>query len=143
MRLLCFQAKRFGWRSHERALDEVGGEPLAEVEVDDAMAECVVVFAHAEQRDEPDAARKRALQHALKHTKWLCNKRGLRRVVLHSFTHLGAISATPEFAQGFLEELAERLRGGGYEVGCTPFGHLCEWSLDVHGESLAKVYKEI
>ena len=25
MRLLCFQAKRFGWRSHERALDEVGG----------------------------------------------------------------------------------------------------------------------
>ena len=65
-------------------LDEVGGEPLAEVEVDDAMAECVVVFAHAEQRDEPDAARKRALQHALKHTKWLCNKRGLRRVVLHS-----------------------------------------------------------
>ena len=73
----------------------------------------------------------------------LCNKRAMTRVVLHSFTHLGAVSAEPAFARGFLDELAERLRGGGYEVRCTPFGHMCSWNLDVHGESLAKVYKEI
>lgn len=143
MRLLCFQAKSFGWRSFERTLDEVGGEPLAAAKVDDELAECVVVFAHAEQEDEPRAARKRAFQHTLKHVKWLCNKRGLTRVVLHSFTHLGAVSADPAFARDFLEELTERLQRGGYEVRCTPFGHLCEWSLDVYGESLAKVYKQI
>ena len=143
MRLLCFQAKRFGWRSFERSLDEVGGEPLASAEVDDELRECVVVFAHAEQADEPAAARKRALQHTLQHVKWLCNKRALERVVLHSFTHLGAASADPAFARDFLDELAGRLRGVGYEVRCTPFGHLCEWNLDVHGESLAKVYKQI
>ena len=143
MRLLCFQAKRFGWKSFERTLDEVGGEPLATADVDDELHECVVVFAHAEQKDEPEAARKRAFQHALKHVKWLCNKRAMTRVVLHSFTHLGAVSAEPAFARGFLDELAERLRGGGYEVRCTPFGHMCSWNLDVHGESLAKVYKQI
>ncbi|MGK0301870.1 MAG: hypothetical protein ACI89X_002750, partial [Planctomycetota bacterium] len=24
-----------------------------------------------------------------------------------------------------------------------PFGYFCEWQIDVHGESLAKVYKQI
>ena len=143
MRLLCFQAKRFGWRAFERSLDEVDGEPLATARVDDELRECVVVFAHAEETDEPEVARKRTLQHTVKHVKWLCNKRGLRSVVLHSFTHLGAVSAAPAFARGLLEDLAERLRSSGYEVRCTPFGHQCEWSLDVHGESLAKVYKQI
>ena len=67
----------------------------------------------------------------------------MTRVVLHSFTHLGAVSADPAFARAFLDELAERLRGSGYEVRCTPFGHMCSWNLYVHGESLAKVYKQI
>lgn len=143
MRLLCFQAKRFGWRSFERSLDEIGGEPLATVDVVDELPDCVVVFAHAEVADEPAEARKRAFQHTLKHVKWLCNKRSLKNVVLHSFTHLGAESADPAFARTFLDELAERLRSTGYKVRCTPFGHLCEWNLDVHGESLAKVFKQI
>lgn len=63
--------------------------------------------------------------------------------MLHSFTHLGAESADPAFARDFLDELAERLQRTGYDVRCTPFGHLCEWTLDVYGESLAKVYKQI
>ena len=143
MRLLCFQARKFGWRSFERALDEVGGVPLPYQDAAESLTDCVVVFAHAESCDESATARKRALQRTLKHVKWLCNKRSLTRVVLHSFTHLGAVSADPAFARDFLNELAERLRRTGYEVCCTPFGHLCEWSIDVYGESLAKVYKQI
>ena len=143
MRLLCFQARRFGWRSFERTLEEVGGEPLATQDVSEELSDCVVVFAHAEAADEPASARKRAFQHTLKHVKWLCNKRSLKNVVLHSFTHLGAVSAAPAFARDFLDELAERLERTGYRVRCTPFGHLCEWTLDVHGESLAKDYKQI
>jgi hypothetical protein len=42
-----------------------------------------------------------------------------------------------------LSELADRLRKTGYTVKSTPFGYFCEWQLDVHGESLAKVYKQI
>ena len=143
MRLLCFQAHNFGWRSFKRSLDEVGGAPLASQDVAAMLAECVVVFAHAEACDEAAAARKRAFQQTLKHIKWLCNKRALTNVVLHSFTHLGAESADPAFARDFLDELAERLQRTGYDVRCTPFGHLCEWTLDVYGESLAKVYKQI
>ena len=46
----------------------------------------------------------------LKHVKWLANKRELENVVLHSFTHLGAANSSPDFAEAFLNELAERLR---------------------------------
>ena len=75
--------------------------------------------------------------------KWLAGKRSWKRVVLHSFTHLGGENASPEFARGFLEELDERLSATGYEVARTPFGWFCEWELSVYGESLAKVWKEI
>ena len=87
--------------------------------------------------------RKRVFRHTLKHVKWLAGKRGFRRVVLHSFTHLGGENADPEFARGFIEELAERLRGTDYEVKTTPFGYFCEWELSVYGESLAKVWKAL
>lgn len=143
MRLLCFLARSFRWKSFQKTLDEVGGERVEDVDVDDGLTDCVVVFAHAERADESEEARARAFRHTLKHVKWLANKRELQNVVLHSFTHLGGDSATPEFAAGFLTDLAMRLTATGYTVKCTPFGYFCEWQLDVHGESLAKVFKQI
>jgi hypothetical protein len=136
MKLLTFQAKRFRWKSFSKTLPEA-----ADAVVEESVGEAVVVFAHAEAGDE--AERGRVFRHTLKHVKWLANKRGLRNVVLHSFTHLGARNAEPDFAQAFLEELAERLRSTGYSVWLTPFGWFCEWDLSVHGDSLAKVWKEI
>jgi len=136
MKLLTFQAKRFRWKNFSKTIPEA-----EDVEVDQAVEEAVVVFVHAEERDAADRAG--VFRHALKHVKWLANKRGMKRVVLHSFTHLGAENAAPDFARGFLEELAERLRSTGYEAWITPFGWFCEWDLAVHGDSLAKVWKEI
>ncbi len=138
MKLLTFQARRFAWRSHSKTLASAGDEAVAE-----DVAEAVVVFLHADAGDEAPEARERVLRHALKHVKWLANKRGLRRVVLHSFTHLGATSAAPEFAADFLAGLSARLAAGGYEVHATPFGWFCEWELAVYGDSLAKVWKEL
>ncbi|MFK7742311.1 MAG: threonyl-tRNA synthetase editing domain-containing protein [Planctomycetota bacterium] len=144
MRLLCFQARHFGWRSFLKTVDEIGGEPVPDVSVDEEVRDCVVVFAHAEPADEiDDESRKRVFKQSLKHVKWLANKRSLTNVVLHSFTHLGPDSASPGFARDLLNELAERLRATSYEVRCTPFGYLCEWRIDVFGESLAKVFKQI
>ena len=136
MKLLTFQAKRFRWKSFSKTLPEA-----EDVDVDEAVAEAVVVFVHAEERDA--AQRDSVFKKTLKHVKWLANKRGLENVVLHSFTHLGAASAPAEFAQAFLVELAERLRATGYSVWITPFGWFCEWDLSVHGDSLAKVWKEV
>ena len=138
MKLLTFQARRFAWRSFEKNLPEATDE-----EVDQEVGPSVVVFLHAESRDEAGAERARVFRHTLKHIKWLANKRDLKSVVLHSFTHLGAENAGPAFARDFMGELAQRLTSTGYAVQCTPFGWFCEWDLSVGGESLAKVWKEI
>ena len=100
-----------------------------------------MAFLHIEQRDAGEA-RARAFRKTLKHIKWIANKRDLKNVVLHSFTHLGGENAEADFAAAFLEELAQRLRNTGYDVRCTPFGYFCSWNLDVYGDSLAKVFKE-
>jgi hypothetical protein len=136
MRLLTFQAKRFRWKSFSKTLPEAD-----EAEVDESVDDCVVVFVHAQGGDAAD--REGVFRKTLKHVKWLANKRGLRRVVLHSFTHLGGENAPPDFARAFLEDLSGRLEATGYSVRTTPFGWFCEWDLSVHGDSLAKVWKEV
>ncbi len=137
MRLLTFQASRFAWSTHRRTL-----ETVPEQEAQDSALEAVVAFLHIERSDEGEA-RGGVFRKTLKHIKWIANKRGLCRVVLHSFTHLGGENAEPAFAETFITELAERLAATGYEVKTTPFGYFCAWSLDVYGDSLAKVYKAI
>ncbi len=139
MKLLTFQARRFGWAPHAVNLPEVSDEVAEGGEVEDA----VVVFVHAEDRDEDPERRGKVFRQTLKHIKWLANKRDLKTVVLHSFTHLGGASSDPAFARELLDELVERLVATGYRVERTPFGHVCAWNLDVYGESLAKVWKEI
>ena len=88
MKLLCFQAKRFRWKTHSKTLPEVADQDL-----DQEVCQTVVVFLHAEAAD-GDAERSAAvLRQSLKHVKWLANKRELKNIVLHSFTHLGGETA--------------------------------------------------
>jgi len=134
MKLLMFQAKRFCFRSFERILDTV-----AKADVEETVTDAAVIFFHAETQDETQ--QNKVLTKALKNVKWLANKRGLKNIVLHSFTHLGGEAASPEFADEFLKAMAARLRATGYQVWLTPFGYVCEWDLSVYGESLAKVFK--
>ena len=136
MRLLMFQARRFWWKSFSKTL-----ESAEAIEAEDAVEDAVVVFMHVEVKDA--AARDDVFRKTLKNIKWLANKRGFTRVVLHSFTHLGGENAEPEFAGPFITELAERLRATGYECWITPFGYFNEWELSVYGESLGKVWKEV
>jgi len=138
MRLLCFQAKRFGWKTHSKTLLDVPDR-----EVEEGVAETLVVFLHAEAADEKNERRSSVLRQTLKHVKWLANKRGLKNVVLHSFAHLGGVGASAPFTETFMNETAQRLRDTGYSVWLTPFGYFCEWDLSVYGDSLAKVWKEI
>jgi hypothetical protein len=138
MKLLCFQAKRFRWKTHSKTLPEVPDR-----EVDQEVAEALVVFVHAESLDGTDDRSTSVVRQSLKHIKWVANKRALKHIVLHSFTHLGGDTASPAFAESFIDTAAARLRETGYQVWTTPFGYFCEWDLSVYGESLAKVWKEI
>ena len=139
MKLLCFQSKRFRWKLHSKSLPAATEQENLERQVNDAL----IVFVHAETTDAAAERRASVLRQSLKHIKWLANKRELKSLVLHSFTHLGGETATPDFAEWFIETAAERLRDTGYQVWTTPFGYSCEWDLSVYGESLAKVWKEI
>ncbi len=136
MKLLTFQAKRFWWRSFSKTL-----EAVEDVAVEQEVFDAVVAFYQVEANDAENRAS--VFRQALKHLKWLANKREMRTVVLHSFTHLGGDNAEPDFARDLTEELAARLRDTGYTVWITPFGYFNEWDLSVYGESLAKVWKQI
>jgi hypothetical protein len=138
MKLLCFQAKRFHWKTYSKSVEDV-----SDTDVDDEVAESVVVFIHAETSDEAEDRRNSVLRQAVKHIKWLANKRNLRNIIIHSFAHLGGETASPQSAHLCITALAQRLRESGYQVWITPFGYFCEWDLSVRGESLAKVWKEI
>lgn len=148
VKLLLFQARRFSWRPFSRTLESAPDVDLSPAGSDgekaplQAVEDAVVVFFHAESKDEGDSESQRVFKRTLKHIKWIAGKRELKRVVLHSFTHLGGENASPQFAQEFMERLEERLAGTGYVVARTPFGYFCEWDLAVYGESLAKVWKE-
>ena len=138
MKLLCFQAKLFRWKTHSKTLADV-----ADQDVDEQVADAVVIFVHAEKSDEEADRRSSILRQTLKHIKWLANKRDFKHIVIHSFTHLGGETASPDFAEAFINALAQRLRETTYIVWTTPFGYFCEWDLSVYGDSLAKVWKEI
>jgi Archaea-specific editing domain of threonyl-tRNA synthetase len=102
-----------------------------------------VVFIQAQADDAVQDRVPTVLRQSVKHIKWLANKRGFKNIVLHSFTHLGGEIAPPDFANKVINAIADRLGAAGYQVWSTPFGYFCEWDLSVHGESLAKVWKEI
>ncbi len=136
MKLLMFLAKQFTFRPFEKILPDAA-EGGGEVQVVDAA----VVFVHAEPPDEADTA---GLETKfVKNVKWVAGKRGFQKVVLHSFTHLAGASASPQFAEAFLQSAATRLCNTGYQVTLTPFGWVCEWELSVFGESVAKVFKSL
>ncbi len=136
MKLLMFLAKQFTFRPFEKMLPDAS-DSRGEIQVIDAA----VIFVHAEPQDETDSA---GLETKfIKNAKWIAGKRGYKTIVLHSFTHLAEASASPVFAEAFLQSAASRLRNTGYRVTLTPFGWVCEWDLSVHGESLAKVFKSL
>jgi len=135
MKLLLFQAKRFYWASFSKTLDDV-----PEQNVEETVRQAVVVFLHAEAEDESNS---KLETKTVKNIKWLANKRSLKNIVLHSFTHLSGSTASPAFAHDFLDRLQARLQSTGYQVWQTPFGYFCEWDLSVYGDSLGKVFKEL
>ena len=136
MKLLMFLSKQFTFRPFEKTLPEAGDS-----RGEGHVSEAAVVFVHSEPQDEADPA---GLETKfVKNVKWIAGKRGFKNVVLHSFTHLAEASASPQFAESFLQNAAARLRSTGYQVTVTPFGWVCEWDLSVYGESLAKVFKSL
>ena len=136
MRLLMFDAEyikyiptKKGWKGG----DEV---EIKEVELKDV----VLCFIHAEKEDSENRTKK--VNKLLKNIKWLCGKLDRKRVVLHSFAHLGESKAEPGFVKELLNEIEERLKSVGYEVHQTPFGWFLDFESKWIGHPLGRIYKE-
>ena len=139
MKLLMFQAQHFEFK-HPSTDQTARGETTSET-LNASTRETTVVFVHAEAEDLNRATA--LLTKAAKNIKWIANKRNLKAVALHSFAHLSESKAPRAFAESFITSLADRLRGNGYEVTITPFGHSLEWELRVFPEGIAKVFKSL
>ena len=136
MKNILFYAPSFWFKTFEKVLPDV-----ADQDVEKTCRSAVVVFYQLEGQDV--SRRGKVLTKWVKNIKWLAGKYASKTIVLHSFNHLSASKAPPDFALGFVQEAVERLGRTGYHVTVTPFGYLNEWKIHVAGESLAKVFKEL
>lgn len=133
MRVLFLYARSFRFRTHHKALE---GAP--DDERDTTVTDAVLAFVHAEPGDASDQETK-----LVKNVKWVAGKFASKRCVLHYFAHLGETRLEPELARALMERARERLAGAGYEVEITPFGHFCDLAMDLPGDSMARIYKEL
>ena len=138
MKLLVFLTESFEYQASE------AGSPLADDPPDpaaDRVENAIVAFIQCEPRDEErDTA---VLKQAVKYFRWFARKRGVERLVLHSFAHLAEERSSPEFARDLLAELGDRLEGHGFDVHHTPFGWSLKWSMSVEGHGYAKTFKSL
>lgn len=136
MKTLTFHGPHFRFATYRKAIADAPDDQR-----DVTVPACVVAFVHAEAEDadrQGDVVTK-----LIKHLKWLAGKAQTRAIVLHWFSHLSDSHAPTEVALALMAAAADRLRGAGYAVEVTPFGHFCALELHVAGESHAKVWKAI
>ena len=136
MRLLLFHARRFAWTP-----DSGVSEAAVDAPDPGEATGAIVAFCHAEAADAEEPGK--VVTKTIKNVKWLAGKFDTKRVVLHSFGHLGGDSAPGELAKELLVQAGRRLESAGYEVQCTPFGWSCAFDLSADGPALAKVFKQI
>jgi hypothetical protein len=135
MKLLLFYAHSFSYETAAKSLSTV-----PDVKKKESVNAAAVIFFHVEAEDVEK--RNKVVQKFVKNVKWLCGKFATKNIVLHSFNHLSASKADPDFSRELLDEVAERLERTDYQVMVTPFGYFNEFRIHVAGDSLAKVFKE-
>ncbi len=65
-----------------------------------------------------------------------------KKIILHSFTHLGEEKAEPEMTRALPERARRRMEGAGYDVAETPFGYFLDLVIKAPGKPLARISKE-
>ena len=131
MRVLFLYCERFELETFRKASEGVPDDERRE----EAEA-AVVCLVHSEDGDDGKTATK-----LVKNARWIAGKFGSKRIVLHFFAHLGEDRGNADLARELLSGCRDRLEAAGYEARVMPFGYFCRLRFDVHGESLAKVFK--
>ena len=134
MRVLFWFCDRIAWAPVQQTLEDAApAEPGEETRV-------VAAFIHVEPEDvEPGSSAETKL---VKQAKWLARKWEVKRILVHSFTHLGERKAEPAASGALIARARARLKKAGYEAPTTPFGYFNDLELRAPGHPLARIYKE-
>ncbi|MCU7834388.1 MAG: threonyl-tRNA synthetase editing domain-containing protein [gamma proteobacterium symbiont of Taylorina sp.] len=134
MRVLFWYCDKFSWVPAMKTIDTA---PEAE---EGNYQEILLAFVHVEPKDviEGSSAEKKLL----KNIKWLAKKWDNKKVILHSFTHLGEEKADAGEALDLLNRVEIRLKNVDYDVLQTPYGYFLDIDMKAKGHPLARIYKE-
>lgn len=136
MKLLMFYADSFYAEPTTKTL-----ESFPDVDTPTEVKDAVLAFIQVEEKDMEKVGK--VTTKLLKNVKWLMNKLDTKKVVLHSFAHLSRSKANPEKAFEVFENAFKRLQKSGYEPIMTAYGYFNDLKLELPGDSLARVFKDI
>ena len=134
MRVLFWYCDRFSYTPEIKTLAEAPDADAAEYE------NAVVAFVHVEPKDMLEGSQ--AETKLVKNAKWLARKWDVKKIVLHSFTHLGEEKAESGDALILLDHANGRLEDAGYSTSQTPYGYFLNLDIKAPGRPLARIYKE-
>ena len=137
MKVLILYCDYFGYIPKERNLESVNF-----VEEGASFDNCLLAFIQVEEKDEENMVSSRAKK-LVNHLKWAMRKNECKRVVLHSFAHLGNSKANITFTKELFNDAETRLIATDHFVAQTPFGHFLDLDIKAPGFSLARIFKEL
>lgn len=136
MKLLMIFCDKFGYTTSQKGLD-TAPDVDERLMIDNAL----VGFIHVEPMDENDPGYIETK--LVKNLKWAARKNNVQRLVLHSFTHLAELKASPEITKEIFDRAHARLEKAGYEVSQTPFGYFLNLHIEAPGSPLTRLFKDI
>ena len=134
MRILFWYCEKFSWVA---AMKTIADAPEAK---DGDYENVLVAFIHVEPKDVLEGSS--SAKKLLKNIKWLAKKWDNKKVILHSFTHLGEEKADSAEALDLLNQIELRLTNVAYDVIQTPYGYFLDLDMKAKGHPLARIYKE-
>jgi hypothetical protein len=135
MKLLIFYTDKFGFQTSQKGLESAG-----DLEISEEITDAIIGFIHAEGKDEEN--QNYVETKLVKNLKWAARKNETNKIVLHSFNHLSASSASPEFTKDLFDKVELRLNNSEYETSQTPFGYFLNLDMQAPGKPLARIFKE-
>jgi hypothetical protein len=134
VRVLFWYCDKFAWTPAIKTLES------APVSYPEEQKKIVVAFIHVEPKDVEIVSS--AETKLVKNAKWLARKWDVKKILLHSFTHLAEEKADPGQAKFLLDRVQDRLVKAGYEASQTAYGYFNDLSIEAKGHPLARIFKE-
>ncbi|MCU4163762.1 threonyl-tRNA synthetase editing domain-containing protein [Carboxylicivirga caseinilyticus] len=137
MRVLIFYTQSFSYTPQVKNLEDAP-DPGEAKSFKDCLLACIQIEEADEQKDVKSREKK-----LVNHLKWAARKNNTKRIVLHSFAHLGESKASVVFTKQVFDAAQIRLENAELEVAQTPFGYFLDLNINAPGFSLARIWAEL